>query len=137
MNFFFDYIYYRITKAYFKWDGRKGITSIIAIAMIQMVIFLIIVALLSLMFYNTKEISTAPNTVKYVLVLPYFLFSYFAFRKYRNKYNKYKIHWGNETKSVKVFKGIGVVFSLILPWLVLILIIINRDVPAAFLYQRS
>ena len=137
MSFFFDYIYYRITKAYFKWDGRKGITSIVAIAMVQMVLLMIVVSLLSLTFYTTEEISNAPNAYKYTLVLPYLLFSFLAFRKYENKYNQFKKHWKDEIKEVRILKGFGVFLSLLLPWIVFILIIVKRDVLSSILYVGS
>ena len=134
MSFFFDYIYYRITKAYFKWDGRKGITSIVAIAMVQMVLLMIVISILSLTFYTTEEISNAPNSYKYMLVLPYLLFSFLAFKKYGDKYNQYKKYWKDEPIQVRVLKGFGVILSLLLPWVIFILIIIKRDVLSSILY---
>lgn len=134
MNFFFDYIYYRITKTYFKWDGRKGITSIAAIAMIKMVLFMIVASILSLTFYTTEQISNSPKTFKYIIALPYILFSLLAFRKYGDKYNMYKKYWKDETRETRILKGFGVILSLVLPWAVFIMIIIKRDLLSAILY---
>lgn len=137
MNFFFDYIFYRITKAYFKWDGRKGITSIIAIAMVKMVLMMILISLLFLMFFETEKISNILNTYKYVIVLPYLLFSILTFRKYSGKYNQFRKYWKDETREVRVFKGIGVILTLLVPWILFILIIINRDFLSKILYINN
>jgi uncharacterized membrane protein len=134
MNFFFDYVYYRITKVYFKWDGRKGITSIVAIAMVQVVLVMIFLALLSLVFFTTEEISSAPNSCKYALIIPYLFFSVMAFRKFGEKYNQYRKYRKDETKGVRFFKGLGVILTLILPWVLFILIAINRNELSKILY---
>lgn len=134
MRFYFDYIYYRMTELYFKWDGRKGITSIIAIVMIKMVLFMITAVILSLTFYTTEEISNVPKVFKYAIVLPYLYFSYFTFKKHENSFNRCKNHWKNETKLLRIVKGIIVFLSFAIPWLIFILIIVKRDFISSILY---
>lgn len=54
-TFYFDYIYFRITKAYFKWDGRTVATAIIAIMMTQILIIINLAVLISNYFILGKR----------------------------------------------------------------------------------
>lgn len=117
---YFDYIYYRLTKAYFKWDGRKGITSIIGVSMLQSMLIGDFVALI-LGFLYTKE-QTAPYSkslaISWAVVFVGFIF--FNFYRYKNRYNEFKKRWSNESKTQTILNGILVVIALLLPWVIII-----------------
>lgn len=117
----FDYIYYRMTKFYFKWDGRTGGTAIIGIAMIQCVILLNVFALFTKLLMDgpigrKPLISWAGVAVFLVLLL-------WNFRKYNGKYNKFKTYWKDEKSGEYFYRGTLVVLVLILPWILLAFII--------------
>ena len=116
---FFDYIYYRVAKAYFKWDGRDGATGIIAVGMIQGVVFLFVAGLFMHLFLTEgqelrfKEVIT-PKQFAGVVMLVFIAFNYF---KYRKRYDELNQKWENEPKSTRRRNGILVVISMIAPFL--------------------
>ena len=122
-NFFFDYFYYRLTKAYFKWDGRVGNTAIMGISMIQ---FLIITNILTIGFHIMFARPTRPHLPSWTpylgvaIVLSLIIINYF---KYRKKYNQFRSRWMDEDHKIKLLKGVIVILTLILPWILLIVLI--------------
>lgn len=122
MPFFFDYIYYRITKAYFKLDGREGITAIIAISLIQALLIADIAALAIRMVYNRPSTAPYAKVAGYISVLILIALIVLNRFKYKQKYNKLRSHWKNETKAKRIFKGLLVILSLILPWIPLFVV---------------
>lgn len=121
MDFFFEYIYYRVTKAYFKWDGRVGITAITAISMIQCVMMFNIY-ILTLRIVNGTHVRQMPIYEKWGIALVFSIIYWYNHRKHHKNYNKYKLHWKNESKSLRVLKGFLVFLALLFPWLLTIII---------------
>ena len=116
-NFFFDYIYYRIAKAYYKWDGRTGTTGIAAVTMIQMFLIIDIFALVSKFFFKpyVQQVS-----VVFILVIAIiFVFNYW---KYNGSFNKFKGHWKNESEKRRIWKGLLIALSFFIPLIPLLLL---------------
>lgn len=117
----FDYIFYRITKAYFKWDGRSGATGIAGVTMVQSFllidIFFFITKLLKV--DNLTPYSKTITTVAAVLILGLFAFNFY---KYRESYNKLRFLWKNESESKSTVGGVFVVFSILFPIILLYII---------------
>ncbi|RNI30427.1 hypothetical protein EFB08_03940 [Rufibacter latericius] len=115
MNFFYDYIYYRVNQFYFKKDGRNGNRSIILVlfSIIGIIGNVYIVIMHALNIYNPKGI---PLIVKLGIYVSMFAIYYFVNKKYNGKYNKYRFFWKNESKQTRFYKGILVILSIILPW---------------------
>ena len=120
-NFFFGYIFYRMTAAYHKWDGRNGITSLIGISMIQGCILLDIVFFLLRLFFEREQLHAHLPLARWIILVTYGLILVFNYRKYDNTYNKFRFYCKDESKSKRRIKGILVVVSLIVPWLPIIL----------------
>lgn len=116
---FLDYIYYRVTKVYFKWDGRTGATGIIAVSMIQITALLNVVVFINYLMYDSRPNPNAGVWISiYVLVGAFvILLNYF---KYDGKYNRLKKHWASEPARLKEVKGLLVIVALLLPWLPLL-----------------
>ena len=93
MPFFFDYIYYRITKAYFKWDGREGISAIVAISVIQALLISCVAALAIRMVYARTDTAPYATVAGYFSVLILISLIVFNRFKYKQKYNKLRSHW--------------------------------------------
>lgn len=123
MSFFFEYIYYRITKAYYKWDGDDGGTAIIGISMIQVVIILDFVLFLLRIFYDKSETSSLRNPLKWVFGILFVVAYFYNSRKHKNSYEKYKLYYSKETKKQKTLKGLLVIISMLLPWFIIYFII--------------
>ena len=122
MRFYFDYIYYRITQAYFKWDGRTGTTAIIGITMIQLLVLLDIFTVIIRIRYDRDESSSFVQTGKWIIIAVYIVLFILNYKKYSGTYNKLKSHWKNESKAKRFYKGLLVILSMILPWIPLIVI---------------
>lgn len=115
MNFFFDYIYYRVNQFFFKKDGRKGDRSINAVTWIQFGIFLnVYIIILEILDFHTKK-GFSPLVKWGIIGVGLGVFYYNDWR-YSGKYNKYRFHWKDESKETRFYKGILVIISLIVPW---------------------
>ncbi len=115
MYFFFDYIYYRLTKFYFKWDGRTGGPGIVAVSMIQAVMFLNCVLLVQGTIQGSLRRQMHPWE-KWLIGVFFFGLVYFNYRKYNGTYNKLRFHWKDEPKAARLAKGFLVIVSLLVPW---------------------
>src|SRR5688572_11591556 len=127
MNFDFNYIYYRITKAYFKWDGRTGITGIVGITMIQVLLLMDMNAIFNVLFLSRNQTNDFVNFGKWVYLVLYFVLLGINYKKYSGQYNSFRAKWKEESKRQKVRKDVMVVLSLLVPWIPLILIGIFWD----------
>ena len=61
VRFFFDYIFYKVTQFYFKWDGRRGITAIVAICMIELMVLIDILLLVFRIVNGRNERQMHPG----------------------------------------------------------------------------
>lgn len=121
MYFFFDYIYYRLTKFYFKWDGKTGGTGIVGVSMIQFVMFLNGTLLLYGTIHGTLKRQMHPLE-KWLIAAIMFGLVYYNYRKYSGTYNKLRYHWKDESNVQRLGKGFLVIASLIIPWVLSIII---------------
>lgn len=137
MGFNFEYIFYRLTRLYIKWDGRGGVTSIVAIAMIQTVLLMIAVGVVLLVFVRVDKVPEYVEYFKYLIGVSYFLFSIRAYRKYSGLYNELGKRWGKESKKVSVLKGVGVLLSLLVPWILFGLMVVKKGFLSGILYFGS
>lgn len=122
MEFFFEYIYYRITQFYFKWDGRTGGTAIVAISMIQTLLIGDIVVFLSRLLLERSDTSPYSKTIAYFFGIILMILVIYNYRKYNGRYNKFRSFWKKETRRERFFKGVLVIISLICPWIPIIII---------------
>lgn len=122
----FDYIYYRMTKAYFKWDGRNGITSIIGVSMVQSMMIGNLLAFLFGLFFTKAELSHYSKELAFTWATAFIVFIIYNSKRYKNKYIFFKSYWRDETNNQKVFRGFLVILSLILPWISIIVMSIFR-----------
>ncbi len=119
--FFFDYIYYRVTKVYFRWDGRTSATAIATVTMIQSLLIIDITVFIKRLFFEHYK-STPSQILIILLALIIIGLMIFNYRKYLDTYNKFRTHWKNESPLKKRLKGFLVIFSILMPWLPLILL---------------
>ena len=122
MTKIFEYIYYRLTKAYFKWDGRTGITAIIAVSMIQTLLFADLVTLVTRGFLNRVETAPYSKIIAYTFGVIMVIIIWINYNRYNGQYNMLSSRWKNETRRERILKGILVVILLILPWIPIIII---------------
>ncbi len=121
-KFFFDYIYYRVAEFYIKWDGRNGITALLAIVMMQCLFILTCIGVL----YKSNLITNEP--LKYVLFHKAIVYItcgaslYINYKKYYNKYFTLRSYWKNDSPIKRRLKGLLVILVMVLSWVPVILL---------------
>lgn len=118
----FFYVYYRITKAFYKWDGKEGFTAICTISIFQtLTISFILISILRLIV-SLQGLFPHSKTIKIVGVALGAILLFYNYFFYSNKFNELDERWRNESNIRKWFLGIGIILLLILPFLGLILL---------------
>ena len=120
---FFDYIYYRLNKVYYKWDGENGSTAAIGVSMVQSMILGDFILLLIKVIFTKEQIMIFSEKFVFFIGFTFICFVvYNYFFRYRNKLSYLNSCWTNETTKQREIRGILVVVSLIIPWILLIFI---------------
>jgi hypothetical protein len=122
MNFFFDYIYYRITQWKFRTQGDLSVTAVGFISLMQS--FLILLIIYPILLYFLPNDNPALKTKQLCLIAGaiYIVLLFVNYKSYSGKYDKYKLYWKDERSTKRFFKGILVILSLLLPIIIFVLI---------------
>lgn len=123
-EFFFDYVYYRVCRFYLERDGKNGFTASLVVSLSQLLIGHIIVILFFHLCLSQKLFSYLFITYKpvyYIILFAVIIFNSFA---YRNKYDLYDEHWGDESERKQIWGGVYVIGSVVL-WFGLLILLIN------------
>ena len=115
MKFYFDYIYYRVTKLYSKYPTDRGTRAIALIAMIQTASFLTVVESLLILSSNKGIMQLYLANLKWAFIFIVFGFGYFDFKKYIGQETLLEGYWKNDDKMKRRLKGICILISIILP----------------------
>jgi len=128
MKNIFEYIYYRLNKFYYKWDGPNGSTSAIGISMVQMVM-IINITIIPLRFYlGQSDLSNFLKKIDELIIVILACLVFVNIRIYKDKYNTFTTRWQNETPKQKRTRGFLVVMALLTPWIIFItFLIINSN----------
>lgn len=120
----FKYIYYRINRFYFKWDGRRGATALVGLSFSQISwVFVFFILLYKFYFKNYQLADKEPG--KFVFYGISILLIYINYRLHDGRYNEYRRIWSSETKSQFYIRGFLVILYIVLP-LILFPILINH-----------
>ena len=114
-NFFFAYIYYRITHIFFERDGRTGFTGIAFISIMQTLFVEIVIGEISKWVLTTDTRALYTKQFGYLGAAIALFFMVYNYKKYNGKYNQYRFYWKDETKETRVLKGFYVLFTFLLP----------------------
>lgn len=121
-RFFFNYIYFRLQRFYKKWDGENGITAVIGVSMIQAVTLIDLCLIALKQYYSrseTKEYSKLFGYAGVTFLIVLITFNHF---KFKDSFEVFQIFWKDETLQRQRIKGLAVLISLILPWVILIIL---------------
>lgn len=121
-KFFFDYIYFRVAKVYFKWDGEDGITAVFAVTLIQSLLFMCVLGTLYKTILSPEFTSKLHGYSKLISFVLVGLLSIYNYKKFKDKYYFYKSYWKNENKKVSNIKGLLVILTFIIPWIPIVLL---------------
>ncbi|SHN30260.1 hypothetical protein [Mucilaginibacter sp. OK098] len=115
MNFFFDYIFYRITQFMFKRDGRTGVTALIFMSLSQAFFLELIINPIIKNFLTKEELAHYSKFIGWFGAIIFVALFLINNKKYKNSYNKYRFYWKDENTNKRFYKGILVILSLIIP----------------------
>jgi len=118
---YLDYIYYRVTKAYMKWDGETGITGIMAVSLIVSMLFIDLYGVIHLTFFFDNYGNQYKDAGKPIVVVLMLLIILIFYIRYRKRYKELKRIWASETKKQKLSRGFLVILAILLPILLPIL----------------
>ncbi len=121
MKFYFDYIYYRMYKAFFKWDGDEAARALCGVTMIQVLIISEIIYTCLRQFFSHQQMKPFGKEIAWSFVIIGILLYVLNYKKYKGKFDKYNDHWKMEPENKKKLKGLLVILSLIAPWILFIL----------------
>lgn len=122
VNSFIDYIYYRISRLYYKYDKGAGVYAMLIISLTEGLLSLEIFLLLSrLLFsaYQLQSLKSVGMVIVFVLMLPFLVINYLKYVKPAGKYDRLDNHWKSESSTKRIFKGLSIVLLLLTPWLLL------------------
>ena len=110
---FFDYIYYRLARLYFKTDGKDSIAPIALLTLIQI---FICIDFLSLIYFEILSKAFSKPTLrlsKFLYVFVAILLLIYNYSRYKDKFNSFDDKWNERTKGVKITKGIMILLFII------------------------
>lgn len=133
--YFIDYIFYRITKLYYREEGdEEGITALVIIALVGVLVTMDVAFFVSLFFLTPSEKGFLPIWGKYTIVPVYFLFLYMTKKRYKDEYWALEKRWENISFIKSMFLNLSVLLIIILPILVVAWLANNRVLLSEMLY---
>lgn len=127
INKIFDYAFYRMTKAYKKWDGYRGTTAIFGVSLIQSMLVIDIVLVIFLeSFSKAERLSFSPYD-KILIVIIMGTIAILNFKKYKGKYYSLDEKWKTETKKEKLIHGFLIILLIVIPIIFPILLVSLKD----------
>jgi DMSO/TMAO reductase YedYZ heme-binding membrane subunit len=118
----FNYYFYRIAKAYYKWDGKEAATAVVGLSLLQFFLLTAVIIPVSRLFFSRVE--TAPYAKDLGLLAAGFiiLLSLYNSYKYRDQYAVLQVQWRAETATQRRFRGAMVVLAI--PFAMLLLLVL-------------
>ena len=113
----FDNLFYRMTRLFFKYDGKEGFSAIGYLSMVQLVWALVC-------FFELKRALTGTTRLeawqgangRVVLVVPVVVLLYLNHRRYRHAYERLHSRWQNETELQGFLRGLGALVLFLSPF---------------------
>lgn len=111
-RFFFDYIYFRLTEFYYRFDEKVGSTAIAIVALIQGLIIGNIFMLIRLMIGESiiGKYSKLIGYISFGLVLVLYAYN---FSKYHDKFDILKEHWSKMEDKDRKVKDVIIFFIIV------------------------
>ena len=117
MNFFFEYIWYRVSRVYRKED-KIGITGSGFLAFAQSLAIMILIMRLLKGTLEQDFVSANAKELGYASLLLIFLMIFVNHTLYSKKYDFFDQIYKAESKAKSILKGILVIFSLMFPFII-------------------
>ncbi len=118
MKFYFDYFYYRVAKFFLKYPTDKGVRAISIISLMQSLIVLSMIEGCLPLFLGKIAIARILSKITWLIVFIVSGSFFFNYLKYPRRYSEFDQHWQNETQTKKIVKGLLIVISFIITFIV-------------------
>ena len=115
-----DYMYYRIAKAYFKWDGKSAITALLSVSLFPVLLLLSLALVIIGHIYGRPYILEHKTILSIMTISLQFILLLVFYLRYKKIGETLKIRWAKEQEPHKTIKGVIVVFALLLPFIIII-----------------
>jgi len=118
----FDYIFYKVTKMYFKLDGRTGATGVASVTLVQGFLLCDVFFLLIKIFKvgDLSSYSKAITSIAFLFIMTLFAINFY---RYKDRYNKLHFIWKSESELRSTLGDIVVICSIVFPFVLMIFIV--------------
>ena len=123
MRSYIDYVYYRISKLYYKYDGGLGIYAMIIISLTEGLLTLDLFIFLSRFLFTAQHLQDSKLIglmIVIVSILPFLVINYINYIIPKGKYDVLDSRWKSQSRLEKTLNGLLIVITLLVPWLLLI-----------------
>jgi hypothetical protein len=117
-----DYAFYRIAKFYYKWDGSKAITAILAISGTQVMYVFLPISFTLKKIYSRHELHPHSKEIATLGTIVFLAIVYINHNKYKALYSSLRRRWHNETIEQSFFRCIAVWIVMLFPVLGMLLL---------------
>ena len=114
-------MFYRIAKAYYKWDNKETITAIFLISFFYCFLICFPAIMIAGHIYGRSFLTKNESIAKPILIAVALFVLLLNFIRYRGKFDILSERFKNESLRERTYKGILVVLALIVPIIVFIL----------------
>ena len=118
---FSDYVFYRVGKAYFRWDKKDVTTAMTAVSFMQMMLICDLILIPILLVYGPPVTRPYATQIAYGAVGVLAVIMIANWIRYHNKYDHYAAMWVAEEESVSLRNGVLVVFAIATPLVLMII----------------
>jgi len=116
-----DYMYYRTARAYYKWDGKQGITAVFGVALFISALSCFSCLAFGRLLFGKTIFLQYKTLFESVIVGVSLLILFFTFKRYLNSFDNLHERFKDESEFTRKWKGLIVVVFYILPWVILII----------------
>ena len=122
MTFYFDYIYYRFYKVFYKWDGEEGNRALLSITAIQTMLVFDLAYLIMRVLYSPDVLKPYAKGIGISVICLGIAIYVRNYRIYTGRYHFLHEHWKHESRAIGFYKGLLIFASILFPILLVYLI---------------
>ncbi len=119
---FNDYVYYRISRKYFKRDGLSADRAIITLSLFYTLCVGSILGFCMRLFFSRQQTSPFTIESKFLALLIGFGLYFFFRRHYKNRYLEIRERYCSELRPQKIANGILMMVVLFIPLILMVLL---------------
>jgi amino acid transporter len=116
---FFDYVYYKLAKAYYKWDKDSGSTALAGLTLMQTLMLGCLILIPERLMFPVSTTSKYTKTTGYIALIIVIIIFILNYIRYSKKYPELEERWKDE--SYPVIKGALVILALAAPLIILLI----------------